>query len=103
EVVALSAEQRCRLAIVTACAAATSILLLDECLAVGEPWIDAVVALIEGRRDDGTAIVLAERSGATAARLCNRVAELHDGRLIEKKRVEDGRLHRAPAPEGLAV
>jgi len=80
----LSGGQRQRVAIARMLMMSPALLLLDEITSALDPVLVAdVMAMVQGLRDDGTTMVLVTHQIEFASRLCDRLAFLHEGRLVQ--------------------
>ncbi|MFE5486880.1 dipeptide ABC transporter ATP-binding protein [Streptomyces sp. NPDC056527] len=92
----LSGGQRQRALIASAIAAGPRVLIADEPTTALDMTVQAqILDLLAARRDAGTALLLISHDLAVVARLADRIAVMHDGRLVET--APAARLLEAPA------
>ncbi|MFC8596359.1 dipeptide ABC transporter ATP-binding protein [Streptomyces atroolivaceus] len=80
----LSGGQRQRALIASAIAAGPRVLIADEPTTALDMTVqEQILDLLAARRDAGTALLLISHDLAVVARLADRIAVMHDGRLVE--------------------
>ncbi|MFI6937476.1 dipeptide ABC transporter ATP-binding protein [Streptomyces sp. NPDC050287] len=80
----LSGGQRQRALIASAIAASPRVLIADEPTTALDMTVQAqILDLLAARRADGTALLLISHDLSVVARLADRIAVMHDGRIVE--------------------